>query len=187
MREGGALLERSWDAALARVADALRKAGANTTLIAGGETTNEEAFLAQKLMREVLGSNDLDSRAAPLDAEQARVLARPDLTAAVPDIEWADAVLVLETELVDEMPILELRVRKGRRRNGVQVAVASSHPSALDREAAATVRFAPGSGEALLAALAAALGSDRAPGVSGGEEPREDDETRSEDRDGQPS
>jgi NADH-quinone oxidoreductase subunit G len=100
---------------------------------------------------------------APLDAEQARVLARPDLTASVPDIEWADAVLVLETELVDEMPILELRVRKGRRRNGVKVTVASSHPSALDRDAAATVRFAPGSGEALLAALAAALGSDRAP------------------------
>src|SRR4051812_19652769 len=64
------------------------------------------------------------------------------------------------------MPILELRVHKGRRRNGVQVAVASSHPSALDRDAAATVRFAPGSGEALLAALAAALGSDRAPSAS---------------------
>src|SRR4051812_26587205 len=67
------------------------------------------------------------------------------------------------------MPILELRVRKGRRRNGVKVAVASSHPSALDREAAATVRFAPGSGEALLAALAAALGSDRAPSASSDE------------------
>src|SRR4051794_15807538 len=166
VREGGALLERSWEFALPRVADALKKAGSHTTLLAGGETTNEEAFLAQKLLREVLGSNDLDSRMAPLDAEQARILARPELTASVPDLEWAGAVLVLETELVDEMPILELRVRKGRRRNGVKVAVASSHPSALDREAAATVRFAPGSGEALLGALAAALGSDRAPDAS---------------------
>src|SRR3954471_8507272 len=166
VREGGALFERSWDNALGRVADALGKAGAKTALLAGGETTNEEAFLAQKLIREALGSNDLDSRIAPLDIDQARVLARPELTASVPDVEWADAVLVVETELVDEMPILELRVRKGRRRNGVQVAVASSHPSALDRDAAATVRFAPGSGEALLAALATALGSDRAPSVS---------------------
>jgi NADH-quinone oxidoreductase chain G len=166
VREGGALLERSWDFALERVIDSLRKAGAHTALLAGGETTNEEAFLAQKLLREALGSNDLDSRVAPLDADQARILARPELTATVPDVEWADAVLVVETELVDEMPILELRVRKGRRRNGVKVTVASSHPSALDRDAAATVRFAPGSGEALLAALAAALGSDRAPSVS---------------------
>src|SRR4051812_39583376 len=170
VREGGALLERSWEFAIERVADALKKAGSNTALIAGGETTNEEAFLAQKLMRDALGSNDLDSRIAPLDAEQARILARPDLAASVPDVEWADAVLVLETELADEMPILELRVRKGRRRNGVQVTVASSHPSALDRDAAATVRFAPGSSEALLAALLAALGSERARSVSA-EEP----------------
>src|SRR4051794_13808920 len=169
VREGGALLERSWETALARVADALKKAGANTTLIAGGETTNEEAFLAQKLLREALGSGHMDSRVARLDPDQAKILARPELTATVPDVEWADAVLVLETELVDEMPILELRVRKGRRRNGVQVAVASSHPSALDRESAAKVRFAPGSGEALLAALAAALGSDRAPAATSDE------------------
>src|SRR5436190_16707970 len=103
VREGGSLFERSWDNALARVADALKKAGSHTALIAGGETTNEEAFLAQKLMREALGSADLDSRIAPLDPDSARILARPELTAAVPDIEWADAVLVLETELVDEM------------------------------------------------------------------------------------
>jgi NADH dehydrogenase/NADH:ubiquinone oxidoreductase subunit G len=166
VREGGALLERSWDYALARVADALKKAGSRTALLAGGETTNEEAFLAQKLIRDALGSDALDSRIAPLDAEQARVLARADMTASVPDVEWADAVLVVGTELVDEMPILELRVRKGRRRNGVKVAVATSHPSALDRDAAATVRFAPGSSEALLAALAAALGSGRAPSAS---------------------
>jgi NADH-quinone oxidoreductase subunit G len=159
VREGGVLHERSWENALERVVDGLKKAGSKTALIAGGETTNEEGFLGQKLLREVLGSGDIDSRTGALDADQARILARPELTAAVPDIEWAGAVLVLETELVDEMPIIELRVRKGRRRNGVQVAVASSHPSALDRDAAAAVRFAPGSGEALLAALAEALGA----------------------------
>jgi NADH-quinone oxidoreductase chain G len=166
MREGGAWHERSWDTALDRVASALKAAGSKTALIAGGETTNEEGFLAQKLLRDTLGSGDIDSRTGTLDPEQARILARPDLTASVPDIEWAGAVLIVETELVDEMPILELRVRKGRRRNGVQVAVASSHPSALDRDAAATVRFAPGAGEALLVALAAALDSDRVGEVS---------------------
>src|SRR5947209_2361558 len=138
VREGGALLERSWEFALDRVADALEKAGAKTALIAGGETTNEEAFLAQRMMRDVLGSPDIDARTGGvLDAEQARVLARPELAASVPDVEFAGAVLVVETELQDEMPILELRVRKGRRRQGVKVAVATSHPSALDRDASA--------------------------------------------------
>src|SRR5262249_47027203 len=46
--------------------------------------------------------------------------------------------------------------------NGAHVAVAGSHPSALDRDAAASVRFAPGAGEAFLCALAAALGSGEA-------------------------
>jgi NADH-quinone oxidoreductase subunit G len=170
VREGGALLERSWDFALDRVANALKKAGASTALIAGGDTTNEEAFLARTLLRDALGSGDMDARTGGvLDAEQARILARPDLAASVPDVEYAGAVLVVETELVDEMPILELRVRKGRRRNGVKVAVACSHPSALDRDAVASVRFAPGAGEAFLAALAAALGSSRAPEVGEGE------------------
>src|SRR5437868_2211905 len=166
VREGGALLERSWDFALDRVADALKKSGAKTALLAGGETTNEEAWLAQRLMRDVLGSADVDARSGGvLDAEQARVLARPELAATVPDVEYAGAVLIVDSELLDEMPILELRVRKGRRRHGVKVAVASSHPSELDRDAAAVVRYAPGAGEAFLAALAAALGSGRAPEV----------------------
>jgi NADH-quinone oxidoreductase subunit G len=51
MREGGTWHERSWETALARVTDALKKAGPHTALLAGGETSNEEAFLAQKLLR----------------------------------------------------------------------------------------------------------------------------------------
>ena len=67
-------------------------------------------------------------------------------------------MLVLDTEPVDDAPILDLRIRKGVRRHGVKLFVASSRPSSLDERAAASVRFAPGAGEALLAALDAALG-----------------------------
>ena len=35
------------------------------------------------------------------------------------DNDHARAILVLDTELVDEAPILDLRVRKAVRRNGV--------------------------------------------------------------------
>ena len=116
-------------------------------------------------MRKGLGSPHLDSRAGgALDAEQARVLARPDLSARVSDIDHAGAVLVVETELVDESPILDLRVRKAARRNGAKVVTLTSRPSTLDPNAAAAVRFAPGAAEAALAALAAELGSPRADG-----------------------
>src|SRR4029079_4659674 len=94
----------------------------------------------------------------------ARALARVDLSARVSDIDHADAILVFDTELVDEAPILDLRVRKAVRRNGARLVVASSRPSTLDGAASAALRFAPGAAEAALGALAAALDSPRAGG-----------------------
>jgi len=65
-RDGGALRPASWDEALGRVADGLR-----TTVAAHGpdavgffscsKTTNEANFLAQKLVRQVIGTNNIDS------------------------------------------------------------------------------------------------------------------------------
>jgi NADH-quinone oxidoreductase subunit G len=159
VRDGGALRPASWERALSEAVAGLRTAGERTAAIVGGETTNEEAYLLRLLVSEALGSPHIDSReGGPLDPEQARVLARPDLSARVSDVDWAGAVLVVDTELVEEAPILDLRVRKAARRNGAKVVVAGSHPGSLDPNADAAVRFAPGAAEAGLAALAAALG-----------------------------
>ncbi len=170
VRDGGYLREVSWERALDEAAKALARGGARTAALAGGETTNEEGFLLQHLMRRGLGSPHLDARAAgALEPEQARVLARPELSARVSDVDYADAVLVVEVEPVDEAPVIDLRVRKARRRNGARVIALTSRPSALDDPGAAlggepgdpAVRFAPGAAEAALAALAAALDSPR--------------------------
>jgi NADH-quinone oxidoreductase subunit G len=71
---------------------------------------------------------------------------------------------VVGSDLVDEAPILDLRVRKAVRRNGAQLVTLSARPSTLDVNAAAALRHAPGAEEAALAGLAAALGSTRATG-----------------------
>ncbi len=162
LNDGGSLRPVSWDQALDAAAAGLRRAGAKTAALAGPETTNEEGFALQRLMRSALGSPHVAARpGAALDAEQARVLADPALGAKVADIDYAGVVLVLESELVDESPILDLRVRKGARRHGVKLIVASSRPSSLDPNAAVTLRFAPGASEAALRALSAAVGEPR--------------------------
>jgi NADH-quinone oxidoreductase subunit G len=161
VRDGGYLREVSWERALSDAAAALSRSGADSAAILGGATTNEEGFLVQHLLREGLGSPHLSSGGAAPPA-QLRTLARPDLSARVSDIDHAGTILVLDTELVDEAPILDLRVRKAVRRNGARLVVASSRPSTLDPNAEATLRFAPGCAEAALGALAAALGSPRA-------------------------
>ncbi|MEA2411245.1 MAG: NADH-quinone oxidoreductase subunit [Thermoleophilaceae bacterium] len=158
VRDGGELRPVSWERALSEASKGLDRASEKTAALVGGEATNEEGYLVQFLMREVLGSGHVDSRiAAPIDPEQARTLARPDLSARVSDIDFAGTVLVIETELVDEAPILDLRVRKAARRKGLNVVVATSRPSSLDPNAGATLRFAPGAAEAALGALAAAI------------------------------
>jgi NADH-quinone oxidoreductase subunit G len=81
----------------------------------------------------------------------------PGAQATVADLEFAHSVLVLDCEPVDDMPIVDLRIRKGVRRHGVELAVATSRPSSLDPNAATTLRFAPGDGEAFLLALSAAF------------------------------
>ena len=105
-------------------------------------------------------------RRQSLSGTHSRALCRPSWSAGVSDIDHAGAILVLDTELVDEAPILDLRVRKAVRRNGARLVVVSSRPSTLDPNASAALRFSPGAAEAALGALAASLGSARASSAS---------------------
>ncbi|MDE3132318.1 MAG: (2Fe-2S)-binding protein, partial [Acidobacteriota bacterium] len=156
----GELRPTDWESALGS-ARALAAHRGRAAALVGGQATNEEAFLLARLMREGLGSRDIDSRfapagrvdQAPLDLELARALAAPALQASVPDLEYAHTVLVLGTEPLDESPILDLRIRKGVRRNGVKLAIASARPSTLDPSAELSLRYAPGDEAGFLSAL----------------------------------
>ncbi|HEY5143721.1 MAG TPA: 2Fe-2S iron-sulfur cluster-binding protein, partial [Solirubrobacteraceae bacterium] len=80
LRDGGELRPVSWELALQTAAGALAKAGARTGALAGGETTNEEGWLLQQLVRGTLGSADIDSRAGgTLPLELHRALGAPAL------------------------------------------------------------------------------------------------------------
>ncbi|HEX4107418.1 MAG TPA: molybdopterin-dependent oxidoreductase, partial [Solirubrobacteraceae bacterium] len=147
----------SWERAL-DAAKVIGRHKGHTAALVGGQATNEEAFLLQRLLREGMDSGDVDCRVGPpLPLELHQALAAPALAATVSDLEWARAVLVLDCEPVDEAPILELRLRKGHRRHRVALAIAGARPSALDADAALTLRYEPGGGPAFVAALRAAL------------------------------
>jgi NADH-quinone oxidoreductase subunit G len=159
LRDGGHLRPVSWERALSEAATGLARAGAHTGAIAGGQATSEEGLLLSRLLREGLGSPHVDSRrAGELPLELHRALGQPRLQARVSDLEFAHAVLVLDAEPVNDAPIFDLRLRKGVRRHGLKLAVASPQASSLDGVAALSVRFAQGCGPAFAAALRAALG-----------------------------
>ncbi len=185
VRDGGELRPVSWERALEHAAAGLaRAAGASPApgsngapgpagatgpngagadaatgrvgALVGGDATNEEGFLLQRLMREGLGSEHIDTLAG-VDPRDLHLLADPALQATVPDLEFAHTVLVVGVEPVREIPILDLRIRKGVRRRGVTLAIAGPRRSTLDPNAALSLRYAPGRDAAFLAALAAAI------------------------------
>jgi NADH-quinone oxidoreductase subunit G len=158
IRDGGELRPVGWERALQEAAAGLKRAGAKTAAIAGSQSTNEEGYLLARLLREALGSPHLDSRrAGALPLELHRALGAPELQARVSDLEFAHAVLVLDADPVNDAPILDLRLRKGIRRRGLKLAVASPGPSSLEPSAALAIRFKAGAGAAFTAALASAL------------------------------
>jgi NADH-quinone oxidoreductase subunit G len=175
VRDGGELREVSWERALETAADLAKHRG-RVAALAGGQVTNEEGFLLQRLVREGLGSADLDCREyGDVPVATARALAAPALQAKVSDLEFAHTVLLVGCDPVDDAPILDLRIRKGVRRRGVQLGIATDRPSALDPNAHAIVRYAPGDAATFLSGLADELageaGSDLASLLrSGGED-----------------
>jgi NADH-quinone oxidoreductase subunit G len=170
LRRAGVLGEVTWDEALERVAAGLQAAGARTAVLVGGQASNEEGYLLQRIARQALGAAHVDSRAgAPLERETARALAAPELGAAMHDIDSADSTLLVGVDPLHAMPILDLRLRKAMRRAGARVVIASERPTALDGGAEETLRYPPGGGPAFVGALAAELGSGIGPAPLGPE------------------
>ena len=148
----------AWRDSIEKAAEGLwaGKGGACAAIV--GDASNEEAYLVQRILREALGSPNVDSRVSHGPGRGALVrLAQPDLTARVRDIDNADAVLVVGTDPLHSSPILDLRIRKGMRRNGVRLAVATDRPTPLDGGAQAVTRYAPGGATPFLSELAAGL------------------------------
>jgi NADH-quinone oxidoreductase subunit G len=153
--------EPGWEAALDAAAERLGAAGGRTAVIVGGQSSNEEGYLAQRIVRRALGS----SRVASTDPLPGALLARlsaPELSAKVADIDAADSVLLVGIDPLHAMPILDLRLRKAVRHSNLRLVIASERPTALDGGAEETVRYAPGDAAMLLEQLAAELGPDRA-------------------------
>jgi NADH-quinone oxidoreductase subunit G len=151
--ESGELKPAGWDEALQAARAVAGHRGRAAALI-GGQASNEEAFMLCRIVRDGLGSRDIDSRPrGSVELDLARALAAPALQAGVQDIEFAHTVLVLGTEPLDDSPILDLRIRKGVRRNGVKLAIASARPSALDPNSELSIRYAPGAEAEFLSGL----------------------------------
>ncbi|WP_363797344.1 NADH-quinone oxidoreductase subunit NuoG [Lysobacter firmicutimachus] len=110
VKDNGEWREASWDEALARAAKILRdNGGDNLGLLVHPATSNEEGALLARLA-EALGSGNLDHRIGQhdlTDAAVAETFAMP-----VAEIDRADVVVIVGSNLRHELPLVHQRVRK---------------------------------------------------------------------------
>ena len=114
IRDGDDFREATWDEALAKAAQILRdNGGDNLGMLVHPSTSNEEGALLARLA-DALGTGNLDHRIGQLDLSdgaQAQAFAMP-----VAELELADAIVIVGSNLRHEVPLLHQRVRKANRR-----------------------------------------------------------------------
>jgi predicted molibdopterin-dependent oxidoreductase YjgC len=161
----GELEETTWEAALAVVNSRITaakqaKGGQAVGAICGTHATNEAAYLLQKLLRAVVGSNNVDAIdheeqvASELALNAAFGLAAATTSRA--DLAVADVILVVGANLTESHPVLALEVIKALR-GGKTVIVVDPRATELAGKAALHLAVKPGTDVAALRAMMRAV------------------------------
>jgi len=119
--------------------------------IGSGYGLNEDLYSYQKLFRTNLGTNNIDHKTYA-DTPGLPV-AHFDLL----DVETSGLVVLIASDPTEELPILDLRLKKAMTRQGVQMIVLNDQQTLMDKYASLSLRYNVGSDGALLAGLNTAL------------------------------
>jgi len=145
--------------AATQVADSLKKivdehGPESVGFLGSAYGTNEELYLYHKLFRLILGTNNLDHKS---------YLDTPGLPIEHYDflnIETANLVLLIGSDPAEELPILDLRIKKAVTRKGTKLAILNDQKTSLDKFAELSLNYDVGMDGAALAALANGLAEE---------------------------
>jgi len=114
--------------AAAKLQDIVQKHGAHRVgAIVSPEATNEELFLAQRWVREVIGSPNIDHRYEL----HAAIPSPPDWSLGYDDFADCQVIFVLgDQATLEAAPIVELRLKKARRKSGTRLVLAKGRTTA---------------------------------------------------------
>jgi NADH-quinone oxidoreductase subunit G len=141
MQRNKPLEPATWDEALFFIATRLRnirdKQGAQ---VIGGigstRTTNEEAYLFQKLLRQVIGSPNVDHYHGHFPGPRDPLTGKPwMMTNSIAEIEQASHIVLIAADPYQRQPILDLRIKKAMKK-GARIYIVHSAETELDRFAA---------------------------------------------------
>ncbi|MFL5695791.1 MAG: NADH-quinone oxidoreductase subunit NuoG [Ktedonobacteraceae bacterium] len=141
IRRNGQLVVATWDEAFymiaARLRDIISKHGARAVGgIGSTRTTNEEAYLFQKLLREVIGTPNVDHHHGYFPRPRDTLTGKPwMMTNSIAEIEKASHIVLIAADPYERQPILDLRIKKAMR-GGARIYIVNARETELDRFAA---------------------------------------------------
>ena len=165
LRRAGRLTPVSWEVALTFVADRLRTIRAQhgpdaIAAISSARATNEENYLLQKLMRAVIGTNNVDNCSrichAPSAAGLTAAFGLSGGTNPADDLDTADVILLAGSNATEAHPVIGARITQ-RVLQGAALIVVDPRRTELARLADVHLSGRPGSNVALFNGLARLL------------------------------
>ena len=157
VREDGALRPASWTEAIGMAADRLGEfaAGRGYAILASPRGTNEDAFVAQKFARSVMGTNNVDvsSNTRPELVEPlGEMLGHRAATNPIWDLESAACFLVVSSNVTEEQNVVAVPLKQAVKA-GAKLIVIDPRETELTRFATIWLRPRPGSETALIGGI----------------------------------
>lgn len=144
----------TWDAALSATVSAVKEivakyGAASVAGIASPRATSEENYLFAKLIKEAIGSPNLDSEArlgyAQAQQLQAQMIGMTGATKPMDALEQAGCIIVLGSDLKAESAGFGYRVIKAATKHDAKLVIASARPTSLDKFSNSALRYKTGS------------------------------------------
>lgn len=161
IRKDGELTPASWDEALGLISDKIKQIRAEhgPDSLAGfssARVTNEENYVFQKMMRAVVGTNNVDHCArlchASTVAGLATTLGSGAMTNSIMEFVDSDVILVSGSNTTEAHPVIGAVIRQAVRR-GAKLIVAEPRAIPLTKEAEIFLQIKPGTNTALFNGL----------------------------------
>jgi NADH-quinone oxidoreductase subunit G len=150
VKRNGSLTPATWDEAFfyisKRLKDIVERHGAQAVGgIGSTRTTNEELYLFQKLLRQVIGTPNIDHYHGSFPGVREKLTGQPwMMTSSIADIEKASHIVLIASDPYQRQPILNLRIKKAMR-SGAKIYIVNTQPTELDRFATSKIAV-PGHG-----------------------------------------
>jgi formate dehydrogenase major subunit len=162
IRDGGKFRRASFEEAFDYIAQRLKEIEANSGpdaigVIASSKCTNEEAYLAQKLARAVIGTNNVDNCSrycqSPATMGLWRTVGYGGDSGSIRDLELAKLVLIIGSNTAESHPVIATRIKRSHKQGRSRLIVADLRSHEMAERADLFIRPRPGTDLVWLSAV----------------------------------